>query len=451
MTVTRHVGVVGGGLLGMTLAMRLRQDGCRVTLIEGAGAPGGLVAPQTIGGYRWDKFYHVILLSDANLRALLDDLGLDEKIQWRTTRTGFYVDGSLYSLSSSLEFLTFPPLSLVDKVRLAYTIWYAAHLENWRPLEGIPVIEWLRRLSGARVVERIWRPLLKSKLGENYRLASAAFIWAIIARLYAARRSGLKREMFGYVEGGYEQVLARLRQRIDELGIAVRCGKPVARVTNESEGVSVELSDGESLPFDDVVLTIPSNRAAALCPQLPAEERERLESVVYQGIICASLLSRRPLASYYVTNITDGWVPFTAVIEMTTLVDPATFGGNSLVYLPRYLAQDDPFWRKSDDEIRDEFVAALTRMYPHFTGDDVVEFKVARVREMLAVTTVHYSDRTLPPTRTSLDHVFIANSAQIANGTLNANETIGIANEKAKELSAWFSANSPRGTVESGV
>lgn len=454
MTVSRHVGIVGGGLLGMTLAMRLRQDGCRVTLIEGAGAPGGLVSPQTIGGYRWDRFYHVILLSDSNLREVLGELGLDERIQWRTTRTGFYVDGALYSLSSSLEYLTFPPLSPWDKVRLAYTIWYAAHLEDWRPLEGILAIDWLRRLSGERVVERIWRPLLESKLGANYRLASASFIWAIIARLYAARRSGLKREMFGYVEGGYEQVLARLRQRIDELGIVVRCGKPVSRVIAEGDGVSVELSGDESLPFDDVVLTIPSSRAAALCPQLPVQERERLESVVYQGIVCASLLSRRPLASYYVTNITDRWVPFTAVIEMTTLVDPATFGGNTLVYLPRYLPQDDPFWLKGDDEIRDEFVAALERMYPHFTRADVVEFKVARVREMLAVTTLHYSDRTLPPMRTSLEHVFIANSAQIANGTLNANETIGIANEKARELSVWFGASTPRaarGVVESGV
>ena len=451
MSESRHVGIVGGGLLGMTLAIRLRRDGHRITLIEGAGAPGGLVAPQTIGGFRWDKFYHVILLSDANLRGLLDELGLDEKIEWRTTRTGFYVDGTLHSLSSSLEFLTFPPLSLVDKVRLAYTIWYAAHLTNWRRLEAIPVIDWLRRLSGTRVVERIWRPLLKSKLGENYRLASAAFIWAIIARLYAARRSGLKREMFGYVQGGYEHVLARLRQRLDEMGIAVQCGKPVARVTNYDDGVSVELNDGETLAFDDVVLTIPSNRAAALCPQLPAEERKRLESVVYQGIICASLLTRRPLASYYVTNITDGWVPFTAVIEMTTLVDPATFGGNSLVYLPRYLAQDDPFWNKSDDEIREEFTAALLRMYPHFRREDVVEFKVARVREMLAVTTLHYTERALPPLRTSLEHVFIANSAQIANGTLNANETIGLANERARELSAWFRAHTPAGAMQSGL
>jgi len=49
--------------------------------------------------------------------------------------------------------------------------------------------------------------------------------------------------------------------------------------------------------------------------------------VEYLGVLCASLVLKRPLSGYYVTNITDSWAPFTAVIEMTALVDPAQFGG----------------------------------------------------------------------------------------------------------------------------
>jgi hypothetical protein len=73
-------------------------------------------------------------------------------------------------------------------------------------------------------------------------------------------------------------------------------------------------------------------------------------------------------------------------------------------------------------------------MYPRFRSEDVLSFQVSRVREMLAVSTLEYSERLLPPTRTSLPNVFIVNSAQIANGTLNVNETIGLANAKALEL-----------------
>jgi protoporphyrinogen oxidase len=429
-----RVGIVGGGLLGMTLALRLRQQGHEVTLLEAAPEAGGLAASQTIGGYHWDRFYHVILLSDQHLRALLEELGLAPLLRWRHTRTGFYTDGVLHSLSDSIEFLTFPPLSLVDKARLAGTILYASRLTDWRRLEAVDVSTWLRRLSGERTFERIWLPLLKSKLGENYKVASASFIWAIIARLYAARRSGLKREMFGYVDGGYETVLARFRERLEGAGVEIRCGRPAAAVHAGAGAAEVRLAGGERLAFDDVVLTVPCAKVAALCPQLTDAERQRLAGVVYQGIACASLLLRRPLADFYVTNITEPWVPFTAVVEMTTLVDRERFGGHSLVYLPRYLTQDDPFWTRTDEQIEAEFLGALARMYPHFRREDVVAFRVARAREVLAVSTLHYSDRLLPPLRTSLPNVFVCNSAQIANGTLNVNETVGLANAKAAEL-----------------
>jgi protoporphyrinogen oxidase len=415
-----------------------------VTLIEAAPDPGGLAAPQEIGGFTWDRFYHVILLSDSRLRGLLEELGLADRLRWGTTRTGFYTDGRLYSLSSSLEFLRFPPLSLTDKARLAATILRASRIRDGRPLEAIPVADWLVRWSGRRTVERIWLPLLKSKLGDNYRLASASFIWAIIARMYAARRSGLKRELFGYVEGGYDVVLRRFRAALEQAGVRFVLGRPATRVEAAPAGAParetwVELGDGSRLLFDDVVLTVPCRRAAGLCPGLSEAERDRLQRVTYQGIICASVLLKRPLADYYVTNITDAGVPFTAVIEMTALVDRSAFGGNALVYLPRYLTQEDPFWQRTDQEIEAEFLAALARMYPHFRREDVLAFRVSRVREVLAIATLDYTARCLPPVRTSLPGVYLVNSAQIASGTLNLNETIGLAEAGAAELGPLLS------------
>ena len=439
----RDVAIVGGGILGMTLALRLRDQGVRVTLIEAAPVTGGLTQSQTLGGFTWDRFYHVILLSDLYLRDLLRDLGLTHRMRWASTRTGFYIGGTLYSLSDTLEFVRFPPLSVGDKVRLAATILYASRIRNWRRLERIPVAKWLRRLSGQRTFDRVWLPLLRSKLGENYRQTSAAFIWAIIARMYAARRSRLKREMFGYVEGGYGTILHAFRARLDRLGVQTLAGHPATSVRDLGGHVEVCLAGGGAHVFDRVVLTVPCGQVLALCPDLSAPERERLTSVVYQGIVCASLLLRKPLAGFYITNITDSWVPFTGVIEMSALVDPATFGGNALVYLPRYLTQDDGFWQKTDAEIRETFVAALERMYPNFDRSDVLAFQVARVREMLAVSTLHYSERSRPALRTSLPNVYVVNSAQIANGTLNVNETVALANSSAQELRSLFQAGAP--------
>jgi protoporphyrinogen oxidase len=417
----------------MTLAARLNREGYEVTVLESASRSGGLAAPAPIGGYTWDRFYHVVLLSDEFLRGLLEELGLTDRLHWKPTRTGFYIDGRLRSLSSTLEFVTFPTLGWMDKARLGMTILYASRIRAWRRLESVLASEWLKRWSGNRAWERLWLPLLRAKLGDNAEVASAAFIWAIIARMYGARRTGMKRETFGYVDGGYASILARFDEYLGSLGVETVYDARATQVRNVDGQVQVSTPDGVR-EFDNVILTIPCSRVADLCPQLTDQERYRLRSVRYQGIVCAAVLLEAPLADYYITNITDGRVPFTAVIEMTALVDPVHFGGRALVYLPKYLTQEDPFWERTDAQIEAEFLSALEGMYPHFRRRQVQAFQVSRVREMLAVTTLDYSSILLPPSPTSVDRIFIVNSSQIANGTLNVNETVGLAERKAQEL-----------------
>jgi hypothetical protein len=63
---------------------------------------------------------------------------------------------------------------------------------------------------------------LLAKLGQSYRETSAAFIWATIARMYAARRTGLKKEMFGYVCGGYAHVLRRFAEVLEGQCVELR-------------------------------------------------------------------------------------------------------------------------------------------------------------------------------------------------------------------------------------
>ncbi|HEY7512942.1 MAG TPA: FAD-dependent oxidoreductase, partial [Vicinamibacteria bacterium] len=329
--------VVGGGVLGMNLAHRLARAGHKVTLLEAADELGGLASPWTLGDIVWDRHYHVTLLSDRYLRDLLRELRIEQEIEWVTTKTGFYTDGRLVSLSNGVEFLRFPPLGLVDKARLLATILYASRITDWRALERIPVEDWLRRWSGDRTFEKIWLPLLRSKLGECYRDTSAAFLWATIARMYEARRTGLKKEMFGYVRGGYARVLGRFAEVLQDEGVVVRLRQATRRIEPDGKGLGVTLASGEKTTFDQVAVTVPAALVPDMCPALSPDEQDRLRGVRYLGIVCASVLLRRGLSPYYVTNITEPWVPFTAVIEMSALVDPRHLGGHSLVYLPKYV------------------------------------------------------------------------------------------------------------------
>lgn len=432
----KHCAILGGGLLGMTLALRLAQAGHRVTLYEAAPNLGGLASAWTLGDIIWDRHYHVTLLSDSHIRRILAEIGLDDQMQWTTTRTGFYTDGRLYSMSNAMEFLSFPPLRLIDKARLAATILYASRVKSWQRLEEITVAQWLERWSGTRTFNAIWLPLLRAKLGENYRKASAAFIWAIIVRMYAARASGLKQELFGYLPGGYARTLSVFEQALISAGVEIRCGEPVRAVDADGNGIRIDFERGNRT-VDAAILTMASPIAARLCPGLLPQERLTLSAIEYQGIVCASLLLDRPLSPYYITNITEPWVPFTAVIEMSALVDRSHFNGKSLIYLPKYLDPADPAFQLSDEELRERYFAALQRMYPHFNRNAVSAFRVSRVKYVFPISTLRYSQH-VPPMQTSVPNLFTVNSAQIVNGTLNANETVQLAERAARTLIQQF-------------
>jgi len=258
--------------------------------------------------------------------------------------------------------------------------------------------------------------------------------------MYAARRSGIKQEMFGYVSGGYATILDHFQKHLNNAGVNFHIESTVTKISQNDNHVTVETAEGNSFNFNDVILTVPCPQIAELCLQLSSSEKQRFQKVFYQGLICASLILKKPLHGYYYTNITDEWIPFTGVIEMTALVNKGYFGGNSLVYLPRYMTEDDPFWQKSDREIEDDFLKVLQQMFPAIQEEDVLSFKISKARGIMPVITLNYSRDLLPPTRTSLRHIFVVNSAQIVDGTWNVNEVVRLAKIKAKEFVDLLSA-----------
>lgn len=435
-------GIVGGGIMGMTLAHRLAQKGQQVTVFEAAPEIGGLVSswkmPFGTGDNRkeveWDKFYHVILLSDFRTRNILKDIGLEHTIEWVETKTGFYINGKLHSMSDTIEFLKFPTLNLVDKFRLGLTILVASRIRNWKKLEQVPVTEWLKRWSGKNTYNRIWLPLLRAKLGESYTKTSAVFIWATIQRLYGARRSGLKKEMFGFVPGGYKTVIEAFKQTLSDEKVTVKTNTSVKEVMTGADGLpKIRLADDNVESFDEVIVTLPSPVASRLCTGLSPNEIKKLDNIEYLGVICVAVLLDKPVSDFYITNITDSRFPFTGIIEMTALVNKEYLDRKTLVYLPKYLSPDDPLFKQPDDQVRDYFLDNFKTMYPAIKDENIQFAGVARAKHVITVAKLGYSD-SLPAVQTSLPNVHIVNTSYIIDGTLNVNETVRVAETKLEEI-----------------
>jgi protoporphyrinogen oxidase len=431
--------VVGGGMLGMAVARKLLEKKLDVTILEAAPNLGGLASAWSIGNVVWDRFYHVTLLSDRYLRELLTELGLDQEINWVVTKTGFFSNGKLHSLSSSIDFLRFPILNLYQKFRLGGTIFCASKRSNWKQLEDIPVEQWLRKWSGNSTFEKIWLPLLKCKLGDAYQRTSAAFIWAYIQRMYAARRSGLKHEMFGIVDGGYNRVLNAFQCNLQNRGVNIVCGAKFSSIKSLSHNgetpAAKYLIEHESggqyatMEADKVVVTLPSVQVAKIVVPLTDHERQLHANIEYLGVLCTSLLIEKPLGGFYVTNITDAGFPITGVIEMGAMLPPSKLGGNYLVYLPQYVLSQSELFEEDDETIHQRCLRTLERMYPHFCRKEVKSIQTARARHVMSIPTLGYS-RKRAPVMCESPGLFVLNSARIVDGTLNVNEILRLVDQE---------------------
>ena len=66
-----RVAIVGGGIMGITLAYYLSKQNIQADIYEASPTLGGLAGPLVLpDGTEVDRFYHAILASDAQLNEL---------------------------------------------------------------------------------------------------------------------------------------------------------------------------------------------------------------------------------------------------------------------------------------------------------------------------------------------------------------------------------------------
>lgn len=425
----RGCAIVGGGMLGMGLALECVRAGLDVTIFEAEPQCGGLASPWRVGSVQWDKFYHVILPGDTHTRALLRELGLERGLRFKRATSAFYIDRTLRPFSSAFDYLRFP-LSPFEKLRLAGGMARTRAHHDASALESISLEQWLRDVCGNAVFERVWLPLLRAKLGESYRDASAAFIWATFKRLYGGDGR------IGYVTGGYATILEQLRSKLQSLGIRIVSGTRVEQLESDGNRVHVRYRNVVET-FERAALTLAPPLAARLCEWLSADERRQWDTLVYQGVICTSLLLDKPLGGAYVTNIADERTKLTGLIEMSALVEPCELGGRGLLYAPRYVRTGSPEFASSDEEIAARTIADIERIDTRFDCSRVLAARVARAPYVFAIPTIGYS-ATMPRTVTSAPNVFLCSAAQLPFGTLNVNDTLDLAKRSAAVVCAPF-------------
>lgn len=417
-------GILGGGALGLTAALRLAQRGEEVVLFERELEPGGLAAGFRVGPSYLEKFYHHLFRSDTAAAALIDELGLGHKLVWPRPKTSTLLDGKRLQLDSPLTLMRFSALSPVDRIRLAAAIAYLRLEPNYHRLERTTADAWNRKWMGSRVHETLWRPLLEAKFGDRYADIAMSWFWA---------RVHLRSTSLGYLRGGFQQLYNALVAEIERLGGRTYFGTAVTRISRGVGGKLCFQAGGETHEFDRVISTLPTRLTIMLTTDLEGEYAERYGNLESYGAQCVILALDRQLTDAYWLNINDPGYPFLALVEHTNYMPPEDYGGRRLIYLGNYLPMNHPLFQMSEQEVLDLFYPALRRINPDFSQSWVTEHWLFRAPFAQPIVTVGYPDR-LPSHQTPIPNLYLANMSQVYPQDRGQNYSIAMANRLVASL-----------------
>lgn len=409
-----RIGVAGGGVTGLTAALRLAQSGHRVTVCEQASEPGGLAAAVPFAGTRLEAFYHHVFTSDRETVRLIRELGLENRMQWRKTPMGMYSQGALYKFGTPWDLLRFRPLSFFNRLRFGLVILYLSRVKRWERYERVTAQEWIRRAFGEQAWQKVWGPLLNGKFGDYASEIGMPWFYSRVHTRAASREKGMTRESLGYLEGSFQVLHEALVKAIESLGGEVRFNEAVKRVVVGGERVQGWVTSRRARESLDAVLLTPAPEAAlALLPKkLNGGYWEKLRNIQYLGNVCVILTLRRSLTPIYWMNIPDTKSPFIAVIEHTNFIPPEVYGGRHLLYLSSYLPVTHPRYRAPEAGLLDEFYAYLKKVIPDFSSRDVTGAQVFRAPYAQPVIRAGYAQNVVPAA-SPVAGLYLTNMAQI--------------------------------------
>lgn len=404
--------VVGAGFTGLAAAYELALAGLPVVVLERDATVGGLASGFRVGEGTLERFYHHWFTNDVHVQDLIREIGESHRVVYRPTRTGMYYANSIFRLSTPVDLLKFTALSLPGRVRLGLLALRARGIRDWRSIEHLTAREWLIRLAGQEVFRTVWEPLLIGKFGPYADTIGAVWFWKKLV-LRGGSRAPDGREVLAYYRGGFCELAAILRRRLEQMGVTFHLETPALGIDmRDGRAEAVRIPDGR-VPASAVLLTQPLPLIAEVLSDVAsADYLASLHRIEYLANICLVLELDRSLSETYWLNVNDPSFPFVGVIEHTNFEPPESYDGRHIVYLSKYLPESDPLYALSDDALLEFALPHLQRMFPKFSRSWVQRHHVWRARHSQPVVEPNYA-RLIPGNETPIGNVLISSMAQI--------------------------------------
>jgi squalene-associated FAD-dependent desaturase len=272
-----RVAVVGGGLAGITAALRCADAGAAVTLFEDRVRLGGLTYSFRRGDLDVDNGQHVFLRCCKAYRALLDRLGVTDQVQLqprlditvrrpgrpaaRLHRSGLPAPAHL-----SATLLKYAPLSPLDRLRVIKAALALKAVDITDPkTDEQSFADWLSAHGQSQAsISALWDLLIVATLNARSDQASLA----LAAKVF---QTGLLEDAGAGDIGWSKVALQRLHGDAADIalgaaGVQINTSTRIEGLAKDGQTWTLTQRSGESHTADAVVLAVSPGAAERLLP-----------------------------------------------------------------------------------------------------------------------------------------------------------------------------------------
>jgi len=391
-----RVAVVGAGPAGLAAAHRLTQAGVSVDVFEAGSEPGGMARTLEMWGQRVDLGPHRFFSKDRRVNQLwLEVVGRDYAMVPRLTR--IYYGGKFFKY----------PLEPIDaltclgprEAALCLLSYSSGRLRAGN--KGPPTFEsFVTERFGARLFrtffkgysEKLWG-IPATELDVDFAAQRIRKLSLASAVLHAFREKQGQVEQrtladeFAYPAQGTGMVYRRLSDAICARGGRVHFRAPVAGVDGEGLRVKgLKLVDGQHLPFDHVVSSMPLTLLVSRLPQAPANVSSAASALTFRNTILVYLLvdGERLFPDNWL-YLQSGDVKMGRITNFRNWVDTLTNSKRETILSCEYWCNDDDqLWTTSDRQLVELATAELAHTGLG-RGKPVIDGKVVRVHRCYPV------------------------------------------------------------------
>lgn len=401
----QQIAVLGAGPMGLAVAYQLVIDGYQPIIFEADDRVGGMAAAFNFNGLSIERYYHFHCISDRAFLQVLEELGLTDKMHWIETKMGYWYQGKTQPWGNPIALLKFKGLSLFAKLRYGLHAFLATKRNDWRPLDGIEATSWIKRWVGAEAYEVLWQKLIEYKFYYYAHDLSAAWIWSRIRRIGRSRYD-LFREKLGYLEGGSETLLQKMKANIEANGGEFRLRSPVTRVVIEASTVKGVEVNGDFEAFDKIVSTVPLPYVPKLMPDLPQNVLSKFNAVKNIAVVCVIAKLKRAVTENFWLNVNDPNMDIPGIVEYTNL-RPL---GDHIVYVPFYMPGEHSKFAESDQVFLDKVRNYLKTINPDLEDEDFIDLHASRYRYAQPICSPRFMEQ-LPPVELPVKGLWVADTS----------------------------------------